>query len=226
MQKIDIDIAPFIDHSLLYPTATLEQLQQWCYEADRFNFAAVCVYPSLVRDTVELLRGKKPKVCTVIGFPSGATTSGVKFYESMEAVDNGAEELDVVINIGWLKEGKTDDVHREIAQICEETGKTVKAIIETNLLTDEEKKLAAEICMDAGVQYIKTCTGWCGAVTVEDVKLIKEITRDRIGIKAASGIHTLEQTLDLIMAGATRIGTSRGVQILLSHEQEPINKEE
>ncbi|MBU7585548.1 MAG: deoxyribose-phosphate aldolase [Nostoc sp. TH1S01] len=210
----DIDIAPFIDHALLTPTATPEQVEQWCEQAYRFNFAAVCIYPSYVKQAAELLQGKNPKVCTVIGFPTGATTSAVKLYEAQEAVENGATELDLVLNLGWLKVGKTEEVHREIAEICEETGQTVKVILETSLLTDAEKRLAAEICMDAGAAFLKTSTGWNGGATVADVSILKEIVRDRIGIKASGGIRTHDQALDLILAGATRLGTSRGIDLL------------
>lgn len=136
----NIDIAPFIDHALLTPTATPEQVDQWCEQADRYNFASVCLYPTYVKQAAEFLHGKKPKVCTVIGFPTGATTRSVKLYEALEAVENGATELDVVINLGCLKSGNTEAVHREIAEICEETGQVVKVILETNLLTDAEKK--------------------------------------------------------------------------------------
>ncbi|MBD2497936.1 deoxyribose-phosphate aldolase [Nostoc sp. FACHB-280] len=210
----DIDIAPFIDHALLTPTATPEQVEQWCEQAYRFNFAAVCIYPTHVKQAAELLQNKKPKVCTVIGFPTGATTSAVKLYEAQEAVENGATELDLVLNLGWLKVGKTEEVHREIAEICEETGQTVKVILETSLLTDAEKRLAAEICMDAGAAFLKTSTGWNGGATLADVRFLKEIVRDSIGIKASGGIRTHEQALDLILAGATRLGTSRGIDLL------------
>jgi len=210
----EIDIAPLIDHSLLNPTATLEQVAQWCEEADRFQFAAVCVYPTYVRAAAELLQGKHPKVCTVIGFPTGATTSAVKLYEAQEAVENGATELDVVINLGWLKAGKREELHQEIAQICEETGQTVKAILETTLLTEAEKRLAAEICMDAGVRFLKTSTGWNGGATVADVQLLYEVGREQVGIKASGGIRTIEQALELILAGATRLGTSRGPDLI------------
>jgi deoxyribose-phosphate aldolase len=210
----DIDIAPFIDHSLLIPTATSEHVEQWCEEADRFHFAAVCVYPTYVKQAAELLHGKSPKVCTVIGFPTGATTSATKLYEAQEAVENGATELDMVINLGWLKAGKTDEVHREIAEICEETGQTVKVILETNLLTDEEKRIAAEVCMEAGAAFLKTSTGWNGGATVEDVRLLKEVARERIGIKASGGIRSINQALDLILEGATRLGTSRSIDLL------------
>ncbi|WP_414753287.1 deoxyribose-phosphate aldolase [Anabaena sp. CCY 9910] len=210
----NIDIAPFIDHALLTPTATPEQVDQWCEQADRYNFASVCLYPTYVKQAAEFLHGKKPKVCTVIGFPTGATTRSVKLYEALEAVENGATELDVVINLGWLKSGNTEAVHREIAEICEETGQVVKVILETNLLTDAEKKIAADIAMDAGATFLKTNTGWNGGATVADVRLLKEITRERVGIKASGGIRTLNQALDLILAGATRLGTSRGIDLI------------
>jgi deoxyribose-phosphate aldolase len=210
----DIDIAPYIDHALLMPTATSEQVKQWCEEADRFGFAAVCIYPVHVKQAAELLHGKSPKVCTVIGFPSGATTSAVKLFEAQEALENGAFELDVVINLGWLKAGKTEEIHREIAEICEAADGNVKVILETNLLTDTEKSVAAEIAMDAGAAFIKTCTGWNGGVTVADVRFLKEVARERVGIKASGGIKTAEQALDLIVAGATRLGTSRGIDLI------------
>ena len=210
----DIDIAPLIDHTLLNPLATPEQIEKLCQEADRYQFAAVCIYPCYVRLAVELLQRKNPKVCTVIGFPSGANTSATKLYEAREAVENGATELDVVINLGWLRMGKTEEVHREIAQICEETGVTVKAILETNLLTDAQKRIAAELCMDAGVTFLKTSTGWNGGATVADVTSLYELAKERVGIKASGGIIKIEQALDLVVAGATRLGTSRGVDLL------------
>ncbi len=210
----NIDIAPFIDHSLLLPTVTPEQVEQWCEEADRFNFATVCLNPVYVRQAVELLHHKNPKVCTVIGFPNGATTSSVKLYEAQEALENGAHELDVMMNIGWLKAGQTEAVHQEIATICEEAGHCVKVILETNLLTDAEKRIAAEIAMEAGAAFLKTSTGWNGGGSIQDVQLLKEIARERVGIKASGGIRTHEQAVDLILAGATRLGTSRGVDLL------------
>ncbi|MFM9267411.1 deoxyribose-phosphate aldolase [Tychonema sp. BBK16] len=210
----DIDIAPLIDYGLIDPTATPEQVEHFCQQADRFGFVTVCVYPSYVRQAVELLHDKRPKVCTVIGFPTGASTSTVKLYEALEAADNGAVELDVSVNLGLLKAGRIDEFHRELAQICEETNLTIKAIIESSLLSDAEKQLAAEICMEAGVAYIKTNTGFFGAAQVDDVRLLKEVTKGRIGIKAAGGIRTHEQALDLVVAGATRLGTSRGPELL------------
>jgi deoxyribose-phosphate aldolase len=211
---LDIDLAAYIEHTLLKPSAIPEEVQQVCREAWQYDFPSVCVYPVAVTEAREFLHDKKPHVCTVIGFPTGAVTSAVKLYEAQEAVDKGATELDVVINLGWLKSGKSDLVYREIAEICAETDQTVKAILETTVLTNEEKRLAAEVCMDAGVAYLKTNTGWFGGATVEDVKLLKEITRGQIGIKASGGIKTYQQAIALIQAGATRIGTSRGVELL------------
>jgi deoxyribose-phosphate aldolase len=210
----ELDIAPYIDHSLLDPTATPEKIEKCCEEADRYQFASVCVYPAYVRQAVDLLHHKKPKVCTVIGFPTGATTAATKLYEAQEAVDNGASELDVMINLGLLKAGRAEALHREIAEICENTGQPVKVILELGLLSDPEKRLAVEICLDAGVFYLKTHTGWFGTVKVEDIRHLREIAGQEIGIKASGGIKTRQQGIDLIMAGATRLGTSRGVDLV------------
>lgn len=218
MDYADIDIASFIDHSLLIPTATNEQIAQWCEQADRYRFAAVCINPTHVRLAKELLHGKKPKICTVIGFPTGATTAATKLYEAQDAVENGAEELDVVMNLGWLKSGQTDAVHREIAEICEETGVVVKVILETTLLSDAEKKLGAELAMDAGARFLKTSTGWNGGATVADVCLLKELSKGQVEIKASGGIRTPQQALDLVIAGATRLGTSHSIDLLRQWE--------
>jgi deoxyribose-phosphate aldolase len=216
----NIDITPYIDHSLLGTAATPAMVEQWCQEAERFGFAAVCVNPCYVRQVTSLLHGKRPKICTVIGFPTGATTTASKLYEAQEAVENGAQELDVVINVGWLKAGKIDDVHREVAEICESTGQAVKAILEMSLLTQPEREIAAQVCMEAGARMLKTGTGWCGAVTVDDVRFLKDLTKDQIGIKAAGGIRTHTQAVELILAGATRLGTSWGIDLLKQREQE------
>lgn len=215
----DIDIASTIDHALLNPAATSEDLQKCCNEAWRHNFPTVCVYPSAVREATEYLNGKFPQVCAVIGFPTGATTTASKLYEAAEAVENGATELDVVINLGWLKAQNIDLVNREIAEICEETGVTVKAIIETGLLSQSEKQVAVEVCLDAGVAFIKTNTGWFGGATVADVELIRSITKGQVGIKASGGIRTIESAIALINAGANRLGTSRGLQLIQQQEK-------
>jgi deoxyribose-phosphate aldolase len=210
----NIDLGPLIDHTLLSPLATAVQVEQWCNEADRYHFAAVCIAPIYVRQAVELLHSKRPQVCTVIGFPWGATTSATKLFEAQEAAENGAAELDVVINLGWLKAGLHDAVHRELAEIRESTDLVIKAILEVSLLTDSEKKIAAELCMDAGVSFLKTSTGWNGGATVADIRLLKELAADRVGIKASGGIRTAQQAIDLVQAGASRLGTSHGVSLL------------
>lgn len=220
---LDIDLATYIDHTLLKPSAIPEEIKQVCQQAWQYNFPSVCIYPTSVRQARELLHDKQPQVSTVIGFPTGAATSPVKLYEAMEAVENGATELDVVINLGWVKTGESSRIYDEIAQICAETGQTVKAILETTVLTYEEKRLAAEICLDAGVAYLKTSTGWFGGATIEDVKLLKEITKGQIGIKASGGIRTYEQAIALIHAGATRLGTSRGVDLLRQQNESGSN---
>ena len=211
---LDIDLAPLIDHTLLAPAATTEHVLKLCDEADRYRFATVCVYPAYVPLAVERLHQKRPKVCTVIGFPSGATTAKAKLYEAQEAVENGAAELDVVINLGWLKMGESNRVHQEIATILELTGQPVKAFLETTILSQAEKLLAAEVCLDAGVAFLKTSTGWQGGATVDDVKLLRKIAGNRMGIKASGGIRTPRQAIALIEAGANRLGTSRGPDIL------------
>lgn len=210
----DIDIANYIDHSLLNPSATTKDIENVCIQAEQYNFPTVCVYPNKVKQTAELLHKKRIKVCTVISFPTGASTSAVKLYEVQEALENGAEELDVMINLGWLKEGKSEKIYQEIAQICEATEATIKVILETSVLTDTEKRLAAEICMDAGASFLKTSTGWFGGATVEDVNLLSTITKGKIGIKASGGIRNFEDAFRLIQAGATRIGTSKGVDLV------------
>ena len=210
----NINLADYIEHTLLKPSAMLEEVQQFCRDAVKYNFPTVCVYPCAVKQATELLHNHKVQVCTVIGFPTGANSSAVKLYEAQEAAENGATELDVVINLGWLKSGQAEKIYQEIAPICDVTGKTVKAILETTVLTQEEKALAAEVCLDAGVSYLKTSTGWFGGATVEDVRLLKELSRGRVGIKASGGIRTLEQAFALIEAGATRLGTSRGVDLM------------
>ncbi|MEM9266325.1 MAG: deoxyribose-phosphate aldolase [Cyanobacteria bacterium P01_F01_bin.13] len=217
---LDIDLAPYIDHSLLVPTATLEHVDHWCSEAQRYGFASICVYPSYVQRAVENLHESRAKVSTVIGFPSGADTSASKLFAAQEATEKGATELDVMINLGWVKSGQLERIHTELAQIVEATGQCVKAILEMALLDETEKRTAADVCMDAGVHFLKTSTGWNGGATVEDIRLLKEITRGRIGIKASGGIRSADQAIALIEAGATRLGTSRGPDILRQQSDE------
>jgi deoxyribose-phosphate aldolase len=211
---VDLDLGPMIDHAALDPAATDEQIKQACAEADRFGFATVCIYPTHVRLAVEQLRQRPPGVCVVIGFPSGATTSAVKIYEAQEALEDGADELDMVINLGWVRSGQSNPLSREISEICGLSDKPVKAVLEMSRLTLDEQRLAIEICMDSGVTFLKTSTGWAGPATVEQIQFLREVTKGKIGLKAAGGIRTYAQAAALVMAGATRLGTSAGVALL------------
>lgn len=211
-------MADYIEHSLLSPTATLQDLTKLYREAERFRFPVICVYPWALGAAIELRSNQNLKVCTVIGFPTGSSTSQTKLYEAQDAADRGADELDVMINLSWVKMGRSEEIYQEIGAICEETGVPVKAILETSLLTDTEKQLVAEICLDAGVAFLKTSTGWFGGATIADVKLLKQVTRGQVGIKASGGIKTIDQAEQLILAGADRLGTSQGVKILQQRE--------
>lgn len=215
---MEIDIATIIEHSYLDPAATPDAIRQCCAEAERYDFPAVCVYPAAVRLAAECLHQKTPRVCAAIAFPTGATTTAVKLYEAQEAVENGARELNVTINLAWLAAGKTDAIHREIAEICEATNQTVKAILETTTLSGDRQQLAAEICMDAGAAFVMTSTGWRGGATVADVRRLQEVTQGRIGIAASGGIQTLDQARALVEAGATRLATSRSLDLLREQE--------
>ncbi|MDG2991121.1 deoxyribose-phosphate aldolase [Candidatus Synechococcus calcipolaris G9] len=213
-----IDLATYIEHTLLDPLATEAAIAQCCAEADQWKFPLVCIAPIWVKFAAETLHHKATKVCTVIGFPTGAHSSATKLYEAQEAVDHGAAEIDVVINLGWLKAENSEAVYQDIAAICDGTGIPVKAILETSVLSTAEKKLAAEICLDAGVAFLKTSTGWRGGATVEDVQLLRSVAGDRIGVKASGGIRSPQQALELIAAGATRLGTSRGIDLIQNRD--------
>jgi len=215
------DLAPHIDHTLLDRQAGRERVEALCDEADRWGCAAVCVYPVWVPLAVERLHRKTPKVATVIGFPSGAHTPEVKRYEAAEAVDRGATELDVVINLAWLREGNIQGVYQELAAIVEAAGQPVKAILELPLLTPTEVEQAVAIALDAGVSCLKTGTGWSGPVTVPQVQQLARLSQGRVPIKAAGGIRSLNLALELLAAGATRLGTSHTATLLQELAQTP-----
>jgi len=213
-------LAQFIDHTLLKPDSTGSEIQKLCSEAASFGFRAVCVNPSRVALAAQTLSGSKVKVCTVAGFPLGASITAVKAAEAAAAVRDGADEIDMVINIGMLKDNKLKLVYEDISAVVKSASAArpqtlVKVIIETCYLTDEEKEAACRICERAGAHFIKTSTGTGTAgATVEDVKLIRSLVSASMGIKAAGGIKTLAQMQKLIEAGATRVGTSSGIQIM------------
>ncbi|MEG6586570.1 deoxyribose-phosphate aldolase [Dendrosporobacter sp. 1207_IL3150] len=206
----------YIDHTLLKPEATPDSIEKLCGEAIQYNFAAVCINPCYVDLAAHLVKGSGVKVATVIGFPLGATLSSVKVFEAQEAILRKADELDLVINLGAAKLGLWQAVTDEIKHIVNiAEGSVVKVIVETGLLTEEEKKLACNAVLEAGAAYIKTSTGFGpGGATIDDIKLFKAIAGTKLGIKASGGIRTREQAVAMIAAGATRIGTSSGIQIV------------
>lgn len=209
-------IARLIDHSLLKPSATEADIVKLCEEAKSYGFFSVCVHPFFISTAGALLSGTDVKVSTVIGFPLGMTFAGVKVYEAIQCVLEGADELDMVINLGMAKAGNWKAVEREVSDLITATpGVIHKVIIETCYLTDDEKIRATEAVMKAGAEFVKTSTGFgpAGAM-VSDVSLIQSVTEGRIGIKAAGGIRSLKELLALVEAGATRIGTSSGVHIM------------
>jgi len=212
------NLARYIDHTLLKPEASLKDIERLCAEARSYNFYAVCVNGSWVTQARHFLDGSDVKVATVVGFPLGATDSDTKRFETEAAIDNGAQEIDVVINIGRLKDGDDEYVLRELRDVVEAAAeRPVKVIIETCLLTNAEKIRACRIVLDGGAQFVKTSTGFStGGATVADVKLLREIVGETFGVKAAGGIRDTQTALAMIEAGATRLGTSSGVVIVRS----------
>ena len=205
-----------IDHTVLKPETQEEAVIKLCKEALEFNFASVCVNPTFVELCAGLLKGSEVKVCTVIGFPLGANTKEVKGFEALDAVNKGAEEIDMVINIGALKDKKYDYVYEEIKYIKECCkGRLLKVIIETCLLTDEEKVKACELSVKAGADFVKTSTGFStGGATVSDIALMRKTVGPDLGVKASGGVRSYEDMVNMVEAGATRIGTSSGPKLM------------
>ncbi|TCN24657.1 deoxyribose-phosphate aldolase [Mesobacillus foraminis] len=211
------NIAGMIDHTLLKANATEEQIRQLCEEAKEYRFASVCVNPCWVKYCSSILKGSGVKTCTVIGFPLGANTYETKAYETKTAIEHGAEEVDMVINIGALKSGDDERVERDIRAVTEAAkGKALtKVIIETSLLTDDEKIRACKLAVKAGADFVKTSTGFSdGGATVEDVTLMRNTVGPDIGVKASGGVRSPEDAKKMIDAGATRIGASSGAAIV------------
>lgn len=211
-----MEINKYIDHTNLNNTATLKDIEKLCNEAIKYKFASVCVYPYYVTLAHNLLKKSNVDVCTVIGFPSGMSTTDTKVFEAINAVENGADEIDMVINISALKNKDYDYVKNEIEEIRDAIdGKVLKVIIETCLLTKEEIIKMTEICNETFVNFIKTSTGFSDyGARVEDVELINKYKNDVLEIKASGGIRNFETASDMINAGATRLGTSSGVKIM------------
>lgn len=214
----DLNLAGLIDHTLLKPDATPDQIAQLCFEARKYNFASVCINPAWVSLCAQLLQGSPVKVCTVIGFPLGASAPEVKAFETQNAIDHGATEIDMVINIGALKARDLELVAKDIrgvVNVAHGRGYIVKVILETVLLTDEEKTIGCLIAKEAGADFVKTSTGFAGGgATVHDVALMRRVVGPEMGVKASGGVRTYEDAEKMVQAGATRIGASAGVKII------------
>ncbi|HIZ74248.1 MAG TPA: deoxyribose-phosphate aldolase [Candidatus Mediterraneibacter stercoravium] len=217
-----MDYAKMIDHTLLKPEATKEQVKNLCEEAVQYGFHSVCVNSSFVYYCAELLKDSDVKVCTVIGFPLGAMSTAGKAAEAQAAVADGAEELDMVIHVGMIKSGDWDYVKQDIASVVEAAGDkaVVKVILETCLLTDEEKRKACMICKEAGASFVKTSTGFSnGGATVKDVALMREAVGSDMGVKASGGIRSFQDARAMVEAGADRIGASSGIAIIREQKE-------
>jgi deoxyribose-phosphate aldolase len=212
------EIARLIDHTLLKPDASQDQIAQLCYEARTYHFASVCVNPAHVKLCAQLLKGSDVDVCTVVGFPLGATPAAVKAYETQQAIRDGATEIDMVINVGALKSQDYKALFEDIGTVVRTAhagNALVKVIIEAALLNDEEKVIACQLSKAAGADFVKTSTGFGpGGATVADVALMRRVVGANIGVKAAGGVRSYSDAQDMIAAGATRIGASAGVSIV------------
>lgn len=221
------EIASYIDHTLLKPDATKEQVEKLCQEARDFHFASVCVNPTFVPIAARALRGSSAKVCTVIGFPLGANAPATKAYEARKAIREGAREIDMVINVGALKSGNYELVLEDIMAVVEaghESNVIVKVIIETALLTDEEKVVACTLSKQAKADFVKTSTGFAsGGATLRDVAIMRATVGPNIGVKASGGVSNYADALGMIEAGATRIGASAGVKIVRESRGESVS---
>ena len=213
--KID-DVAKYIDHTVLAANASREKIETICKEADQWHFASVCVNSCWVPYCAKLLSKSDVRVCTVVGFPLGAMATESKAFEAKKAVADGADEVDMVMNIGWLKNHDDDLVQDDIAAVKASCGKKLlKVIIETCLLTDEEKVRACRLAKVAGADFVKTSTGFStGGATVQDIQLMCKTVGPELGVKASGGVHTYAEAVALIEAGATRIGASSGIAIV------------
>jgi deoxyribose-phosphate aldolase len=221
----DISLARMIDHTMLKPDATKEEITTLCEEAKKYTFASVCVNPSYVPLCSKLLSGTTVKVCTVIGFPLGATTTATKRAEAEEVLNEGAQEVDMVINIGKLKAGDYKYVFNDINQVvlaAKRKNAVTKVIIETSLLTDEEKVKACLISKEAKSDFVKTSTGFStGGATAGDIALMRYVVGSSVGVKASGGVRTLEDAEEMIKSGADRIGASASVKIVTGDKSKP-----
>lgn len=219
------NIANMIDHTVLKAFSSKEDVIKVCQEAKEHGFFSVCINPTHIELAKKELEGSKVKVCTVIGFPLGANTSEVKAFETKDAIAKGAHEVDMVINIGALKDKNYDLVYKDIKAVVDAANKEalVKVIIETCYLTDEEKKIACELSVKAGADYVKTSTGFgTGGSTPEDIKLMRDVVGPNIGVKASGGVRTTDDAIKVIDAGASRIGASASISIATGEKTDTI----
>ncbi|MCD2136847.1 deoxyribose-phosphate aldolase [Salinicoccus halitifaciens] len=210
-------LSKYIDHTLLKPAVTQDEIFELCQEAMKHEFFSVCINPAWVQTASDILEDSDVKVCTVIGFPLGASTSEVKAFETMNAIQNGADEVDMVINIGALKSGNHDLVYNDIKAVCDAAGTDalVKVIIESGLLDGDEIVSASNLAKKAGADFVKTSTGFNGeGAKVEDVALMRMTVGEEMGVKASGGVRSAEDALKMIEGGATRIGASSGIEIV------------
>lgn len=226
---VEVDLARLIDHTLLKPEATKSEIEKLCGEAKKYNFASVCVNPCYVALCSRLLRDTSVNVCTVIGFPLGASTTAAKTFEAEQALRDGAQELDMVINVGMLKSGEYDYVENDIFAVVTTSrryGALTKAILETALLTDEEKIKACLLAKRAGADFVKTSTGFSkGGATVGDIALMRKVVGSAMGVKASGGVRTREEALAMVASGADRIGASASVKIVGGNGAEATSKQ-
>lgn len=211
------ELAKMIDHTILKPQATKKSIENLCKEALEYKFASVCINPTNIELAAKMLKGSEVKVCTVIGFPLGANTTEVKVFETKDAIAKGANEVDMVINIGKLKDKDYDYVQKDIKSVVEAADKkaVTKVIIETCLLTDDEKIMACKLAKDAGADFVKTSTGFStGGATPADIKLMRETVGPDMGVKASGGVRSIEDAEAVIKNGATRIGASSSIEIV------------
>ncbi len=216
-----MNLAGYIDHTILKPDATKDQVIKICQEAREYHFASVCVNAYRTKLVKEQLEGSDVKVCTVVGFPLGAVPKEVKAFETKGAISDGANEIDMVINVGALKDKDYDCVYKDIKAVVDACGDKalLKVILETCLLTDEEKEKACELSVKAGAQFVKTSTGFStGGATIEDVALMKKTVNDQAKVKASGGVRSYEDAIAVVEAGANRIGASAGIAIVEGSE--------
>ena len=212
-----MELNKLIDHTLLKATATISEIETLCKEAVEYDFYSVCVNSGYVATAKKFLIGTDIKVCSVVGFPLGAMSAKAKYFETGEALADGADEIDMVLNVGWLKSGKTNQVLDEIIALkrCVSENRVLKVILETCYLTDEEKRLACRLALDAKADFVKTSTGFgTGGATLADVKLMKECVQHKAKVKASGGIRDDETAMQYVNLGVERIGTSNGIAIL------------